>query len=355
MSQTQYISEKKKIVMIPKVSVIVPVYNSERCLKRCVDSILNQSYTNIELLLIDDGSKDTSGIICDSYSAKDDRVLVYHQTNGGPGKARNCGLDKATGDYVLFVDSDDWIETHHISSFFIDNYEEYDVIFCGITIEKQTGVYTRSAVKELYEGTSIAKGILDGKDSNFYTSVTKLIRKEIIDNNHIRHNEKMLVYEDKLFTLSLGVYVKHYAILPFTYYHEMLNDDLNLHLSSKVLSPSKPYTIQERYEMHMLLSDVEKKMYDSEEWNIHIKSSLLLDLDNAIYQNVKFNFDTLDFLETNKYIKKVAQLLKYNGVPKYIKHKGYHIKLLKLRYFIPDIKYFLLVTRLYEFYQDKIR
>ena len=94
----------------PKISVIVPVYNVEEYLARCVDSILAQTYENLEVILVDDGAKDTSGSICDDYAAKDSRVKVIHKENGGLSSARNTGLEAATGEYIAFVDSDDWIE-----------------------------------------------------------------------------------------------------------------------------------------------------------------------------------------------------------------------------------------------------
>lgn len=92
------------------ISVIVPVYNVEKYLSRCVDSILNQTYSDLEVILVDDGSKDASGSICDAYAAKDSRIRVIHKENGGLSSARNAGIDAATGAYLAFVDSDDWIE-----------------------------------------------------------------------------------------------------------------------------------------------------------------------------------------------------------------------------------------------------
>lgn len=94
---------------MPKISIIVPVYNTERYLSKCIDSILSQSFTDFELLLINDGSLDYSGAICDQYAANDSRVTVFHKENGGVSSARNLGLDNARGEWVTFVDSDDWI------------------------------------------------------------------------------------------------------------------------------------------------------------------------------------------------------------------------------------------------------
>lgn len=98
------------------VSVIVPVYNVEEYLGRCVDSILNQTYRHLEVILVDDGAKDSSGTICDAYARKDSRVQVIHKENGGLSSARNAGIDLASGDYLGFVDSDDWIEPDTVES-----------------------------------------------------------------------------------------------------------------------------------------------------------------------------------------------------------------------------------------------
>lgn len=100
------------------ISVIVPVYNFQDCLKRCVDSILEQTYINLELILVDDGSQDESGNICDQYKASDHRVKVLHKKNGGTSEARNYGLELAAGDYISFVDGDDFIEPDFYESLY---------------------------------------------------------------------------------------------------------------------------------------------------------------------------------------------------------------------------------------------
>ena len=92
------------------ISIIVPVYKAEKYLSRCVDSILGQTYKDLEVILVDDGSPDGSGVLCDAYAAKDSRVRVIHKENGGVSTARNVGLDAAGGDYISFVDSDDYVD-----------------------------------------------------------------------------------------------------------------------------------------------------------------------------------------------------------------------------------------------------
>ena len=100
----------KKRMKREKISIIVPIYNVEKYLERCVDSLVNQTYENIEIILVDDGSPDYCPQLCDEYAKKDSRIVVIHKKNGGLSDARNYGLCKASGEYILYVDSDDYIE-----------------------------------------------------------------------------------------------------------------------------------------------------------------------------------------------------------------------------------------------------
>ena len=126
--------------MNPEISIIVPVYNVEKYLKRCIDSILNQSFTDFELILVDDGSTDNSGKIIDEYAIKDERIKVIHKENGGQGSARNRGLDIAKGNYIGFVDSDDWIHKDMYKCMYqIINEDSTDIVQVGHnTVEKYT-------------------------------------------------------------------------------------------------------------------------------------------------------------------------------------------------------------------------
>ena len=108
------------------ISIIVPVYNVENKIRRCLDCLVNQSYKNIEIILVNDGSTDDSGAICDRYAAGDERVRVIHKKNGGVSSARNRGLDEASGLYIMFVDSDDYIEKN-ACEVMIDAIEKYGV------------------------------------------------------------------------------------------------------------------------------------------------------------------------------------------------------------------------------------
>ena len=115
-----------------KISIIIPVYNVEKYLKRCLDSILNQNYTNWECIIINDGSKDNSGLMCKSYAAYDKRFIVIDKENGGVSSARNVGLQRASGDVIIFVDSDDWLENNAFETICLNWDDEYDVIIYSI-------------------------------------------------------------------------------------------------------------------------------------------------------------------------------------------------------------------------------
>lgn len=116
----------------PNVSIIVPVYNVEQYLRRCLDSIIVQTYTNWECIIIDDGSTDSSGAICDEYAQKDSRITVIHKENGGLAFARQCGIDNIHGEYVITIDSDDWVDADHIENMYNAMTEnDADMVLCG--------------------------------------------------------------------------------------------------------------------------------------------------------------------------------------------------------------------------------
>ena len=117
--------------MEKKISVIVPVYKVEKFINRCIDSILNQSYTDFELILVDDGSPDNCGKICDDYASKDKRIVVIHKENGGLSDARNAGIDAMKGQYVTFIDSDDYIHRETFS-FLISLIEKENADIWGV-------------------------------------------------------------------------------------------------------------------------------------------------------------------------------------------------------------------------------
>lgn len=191
---------------IPKISVIVPVFNAEKYLHQCIDSILLQSYTDFELLLIDDGSTDKSGEICDEYASKDDRVRVFHKENGGVSSARNLGLDNARGEWVTFVDSDDYLLDNALDILTDDKRE--DLIICSYQafLSQQ---YTHSNVQN-DEVLNTIPAIKEYCKRNLHTVLRspwgKFFKRNIID--VLRFDEGMRVGEDHLFDMEYLLRVK---------------------------------------------------------------------------------------------------------------------------------------------------
>lgn len=123
-----------------KISIIVPVYNTEKYLKRCVDTLTGQTYDNLEILLVDDGSKDGSGKLCDDLALRDERIRVIHKENGGLVSAWKRGVDESTGEYISFVDSDDWVDIHMIGEMAAClSGNEKEIIASDYVIEKEDG------------------------------------------------------------------------------------------------------------------------------------------------------------------------------------------------------------------------
>lgn len=150
-----------------KISIIIPVYKVEKYLRKCLDSVCAQTYKNLEVLLVDDGSPDNCPAICDEYAAKDSRIKVIHKKNAGVARARNSALDVATGDYISFIDSDDWI-ADNTYEYFMENLQKYEadciVGRCRIVYDRNDELeYTEVKPQEIkvLTGTEAMKGVLD--------------------------------------------------------------------------------------------------------------------------------------------------------------------------------------------------
>lgn len=218
---------------MPKVSIIVPVYKTEKYLYRCVDSILAQTFNDWECILVDDGSPDGSGEICDEYAQKDARIRVIHKENGGPSSARNYGLDVAKAEYVWFVDSDDWIELDSLSIMYdIMEKTQADICFfelnpiSTITIEKpfsfSSFIDSKQKLSVYKSKSECAKAIMNLEMcGGFGWTCNKWFKKSIIDIDNLRFDQRFSIQEDHLFTLSYMLHVRSITILktcPYFYF-----------------------------------------------------------------------------------------------------------------------------------------
>ena len=191
--------------MTPCVSIIVPVYNTAEFIHIAIDSVLQQTFRNFELLLIDDGSTDKSPAICDEYAAKDGRIKVFHLKNGGVSSARNYGLDQATGDFVAFLDSDDWFDADHLENLLsIQKRNNADVVVIGCTFDCSDGTATGSqwsheGQKKSYIGYKEILTLIVNYESSFYCVWDKLFARTLIEQKKIRFERKAKLGEDSFF------------------------------------------------------------------------------------------------------------------------------------------------------------
>ena len=221
-----------------KISIIVPVYNAENYLRRCVDSILSQTYKNFELLLVDDGSTDASKKICDEYVEKDCRVRVYHKNNEGVSSARNMGLDNVQGEWITFIDSDDWVSESYLYNL-LSHVNSVDLVISYATIVYSNG----EQIKENYINNTVSDNydaLFLENDLDWHTSPwSKLFKKKLC--NNLRFIEGMHIGEDLVFLYSYMLRCKNIYVSGDTDYFYFVDNEGSLtkrvnNLSEEILS-----------------------------------------------------------------------------------------------------------------------
>ena len=224
----------------PLFSVIIPVYNAEKYLAQCVDSLLDQDFSDFELLLVDDGSPDGSGVLCDEYAAKDERVQVIHQANAGPTPARRRGLERARGEYICFVDADDWVKPAYFRTIksYIDRYDPDMVLFdveldtgpAEEPIRVEEGLYDKARLEaEVYPymlldirrrpfGQQLFPGYL----------VTKVGRRELIAAHYLQ-DDRITIFEDVAMSYECLLFSDRVYISrePLYIYRQVAQSNLN--------------------------------------------------------------------------------------------------------------------------------
>lgn len=224
-----------------KISIITPVYNAEPYISKAISCILNQSYKNFELILIDDGSTDNSGIICDKYALKEPKIKVFHQKNKGVSAARNIGLEQVTGEWVCFFDSDDEVTPEWLRSFInaIDN--QTDIIFQGAQIidsqdndffKLENNIYDRNNMSNLIDLWQNQKGHIG-------SAWSKIIKASIINKYNIRFDETIHNYEDWVFLTYVLSHSKNIKTITSTHY-------IYNHKNSNLTNQKKIWTAEQR-------------------------------------------------------------------------------------------------------------
>ena len=249
--------------MNPTVSIIVPVYNAKNYLQRCIDSILHQEYTDYELFLVDDGSTDGSGDICDAYAAADARITVIHKENTGVSDSRNLAISQARGTYLQFLDSDDWI-TPDATKLFVRAAAEHD---CDLVI---ADFYRVVGERVSHKGDIEEDGVLTREEfaahmmenpADFYYGVlwNKLYRRDLVEKYHLHMDVSVSWCEDFLFNLE---YILHanvfYALQAPVYYYVKTKGSL----ASQGLSITK--TVKMKFMVFEYYNEFYKNVYDEQ-------------------------------------------------------------------------------------------
>ena len=203
----------------PIVSIIVPIYNAEKYLYRCIDAILAQKFIDFELLLVNDGSRDSSKSICDAYSQKDNRIKVIHKQNGGASSARNIGLEAAKGEYIAFADADDWMDSDWLS-YMVENIYDTDLVVTGHIMhdgEKEIAIDLTDTCYSKNEMSDGCYKLLNSNQMGYLWSM--LFRATIIKTNHILMDEKMALQEDLDFILRFLHHTTSFKTVNSCHYH----------------------------------------------------------------------------------------------------------------------------------------
>ncbi len=310
--------------MIPKVSIIVPVYNVEKYLDRCLNSLINQTLKDIEIILVDDESPDNCPKLCDEYAEKDSRIKVIHKKNGGLGFARNSGLDVASGEYFAFVDSDDYVD--------LDFYERlytaakkgnYDLAQGGMSkkygdkIDYKNHTYAgrtfdENDVKNILFPSVLGPDTFDQNNSDMSTCMG-IYKLSLVKDNNVRFvSEREYISEDAIFDIEIFKYIKSAIIIDGTGYYYCFNE----------ASLTHKY-IPNRFEQIKKLCDYELSLVDSDVVKERIIGTFLINviatlkLEAINYKKTGNRNDKLKVkrIVNDSYVKNILKNYNYKNQP----------------------------------------
>lgn len=324
----------------PLISIIIPIYNTEKYLTSCIDSVLSQTYTNIEVILVNDGSKDSSGKICDIYKSQDTRIKVIHLENGGVSRARNIGINTCTGDYLCFIDADDTITSDYIDNFVNAIEEKIKIYIQEIRIIRQDGsvnlvVYKQTGTQRIDKIFSINNLCKHG-----YVAC-KMYNTSLIKDNKINFRQDIRFSEDLLFILECLLYTDKIKYIEKTGYNYFLREG---NASSKKYSLETEYKCWKTY--FSLINELSQKYHINIIKNTNVAeiySMLFARVRNALYsQRIKTAVRIGIYNDLTKTEKEI--LCKY----KYISNRAVQIGYIFFKFNLPSIVdiYFSIIYKL---------
>lgn len=278
---------------MPKVSVIVPVYNVEKYLRRCIDSLLKQTLSDIQIILVDDESPDNCPQICDDYSRTYNNIEVVHKKNGGLGYARNSGLAVAKGEYVSFIDSDDYVDPDMMEKLYSECIRGgYDAVYSEFNVDDYPGFRVSLKPEKEYRGQQIQDLILDivGAEPSFKSSVKfqcssckALYSLRLINNKKILFkSEREYISEDFLFNLDFLFCANKVKYVPFQFYHYCKNDQSLSHTY-------RPDRWEKQLKMLNVINGYCNRFDSTNEFSLRLARTCLFYSSGALRQHVNRN------------------------------------------------------------------
>lgn len=270
------------------VSIVVPIYNVEEYLQECVDSICAQTYKNMEIILVDDGSTDGSPDICDTYKKKDSRICVIHKENGGLSDARNCGLNVATGEYVAFIDSDDYIDETFVENLLLAAEEnDAEIAVCSYRRVYDKPIQKYGSINytiEVVSGTSFLESLYSGKHNDMgFVAWNKLYKKTLFTNYQIVY-PKGRTYEDTFTTYKLLYYTKKVALVNYPQYSYRIRPG-SIMQSNMTVRKCKDWLEGDQSAVDFFWKQKNQKLFDAA-FNSFLRSQIV------IYKKLKKTGDT---------------------------------------------------------------
>lgn len=321
-----------------KVSVIVPVYNTEKFLHRCVDSLLNQTLKDIEIILVDDGSKDSSPAICDEYAEKHDNITVLHLENGGPARARNKGIEIAKGDYIGFADSDDYSHPEQFEklyqnakennsdiamcSFFVDNTKEIKPINIAFDSLCSSNDEIKNRIISCFYGEYV---------HGLNSLCIKIFKRSMLMNNNIRMNENLMRAEDMWFIFDALKVSNVFSFISDNLYYYYQNDSSIMHDSK---NDSYAHWVSNR----------QRLLKENETLNLDIDYNLFYK--DFIYKTIMFCRDKVK-LNQKEIVRSVLEDFTFKNAISYDANLPIHIRLINLLIKMKFIGFAILFLKLW--------
>lgn len=327
------------------LSIIIPVYNVEKYIRRCIEGIYAQNYNDVEIILVDDGSKDSSGIICDALAQKDNRIKVIHKENGGCSEARNVGISAATGKYICFIDSDDEWFPGTLNKLLEKNNQEYDMVIYGaktVTSDGELLGYERTKEEKSYNDLIEVKDFLvnlkpEDRSWGLNYIWNRLYKANIIKDNNITFDTSINLGEDFVFNCEVMKHISSLKVVDdmlYCYYKYFQNQLTMRFREDELKRRDFIFETHKNLYLHHGIYEVYKK-------NCYIEEGLLTHygIMKTAYVDCKLNFK-----ETVDYVKSFFQSVHYEALLEFLNYDNKSVKLVVRKLYKMKNSYLLAIV-----------